>query len=138
MTSPSTLPCLPPDLLASTLKRIEASDLARPSPQGRIIGYLIDHTPDYPDLVPHMNVEMAEQFPLLYSALSAALFALKRQPIYPKKLSLPAILLDGPASVRLPVTYLDLSSGHLTFSPPSGVCLQFHIHKKGASDAIFS
>jgi len=132
--------CLPEELRAPLVASLPSHPLVRQTPAGPVIGYLIDQVPpsDYPDLASNMNVELAEAFPLLYQSISSALFAAGRTPIYPAKFSLPAILPSGPIATSLPATYLDLSTGDLTFVAPSGPCVQFHILPHGKADAVFS
>lgn len=142
-TSPSspTLPCLPEELLASLTENLGDHELLRATPQGRIIGHLIDYTtPDtYAALVPASNVEMAEAFPLLYNAIAAALYAAGRVPVFPNSLSLPVISLSGPIKTKLPCTYLDLATGNLVLTPPTtGPVVQFHVLPRGKFDAVFS
>lgn len=134
------LPCLPPELCSALRATLDAHPLLRSTPEGPVIGHLIDYTPptDYPDLATNMNVELAEHFPLLYQSISSALFAAGRRPVYPARFSLPAILPAGPISTKLPATWLCLASGLLTFSAPAGPCVQFHIVPRSNLDAIFS
>lgn len=132
------LPCIPSEHLGPLVSKINASPLIRETKEGRLIGLVRDYEPNYARLVPDLNPEQAASFPMLYHLLSASFFSIGRNPLFPAELALPAICLDGPIKTLLPVTYLDLSTGNLTFSAPEKMCVQFHIHNRGNTDILFS
>lgn len=139
----TTLKCMSSEVLDPLVASLDTHPLLRTLPIAgaprRLIGCLIDHDgPAYKATVPAMNVDLATHFPLAYYAVSQALFALKRTPLYPQNLGLPAILPDGPVPTKLASTYLNLTTGEIQFDPPSGPCMQFHIVPRGRYDILFA
>lgn len=58
--------------------------------------------------------------------------------IYASNLALPTICLTAPIDTKLPRTFFDLSNGDITFTPPAGRCLQWHMKNHVRDQIIFA